>query len=110
VRLEGVEKSYGDNTVLRSVSLEVREGEVVALLGPSGSGKSTLLRAISALEPYDGGLIQIGDARIGFDAAGKRLGERALAAQRRTVGIGMVFQQFNLFAHLTARANIARPL
>ncbi|MBD8479030.1 amino acid ABC transporter permease/ATP-binding protein [Microbacterium sp. CFBP 8794] len=110
VRLEGVEKSYGDTTVLRSVSLEVREGEVVALLGPSGSGKSTLLRAISALEPYDGGLIQIGDARIGFDAAGKRLGERALAAQRRTVGIGMVFQQFNLFAHLTARANIARPL
>jgi polar amino acid transport system permease protein len=103
-------KRYGDQTVLSGLDLTVRLGEVVALLGPSGSGKSTLLRCINHLEDWDRGEIRVGGKRLGYNEAGRRLNPRALANERASVGVGMVFQQFNLFSHLTALENVAGPL
>ncbi|MEI8286708.1 MAG: amino acid ABC transporter ATP-binding protein [Actinomycetes bacterium] len=97
ISLRGLTKSYGNNTVLQNVSLEIAEGSVVTLIGPSGSGKSTLLRCLNLLEPIDDGEIFLDDIDIsvpGFDANPVR---------RR---IGMVFQNFNLFPHMSVMENI----
>ncbi len=110
IRLTGVHKSYGEHPIFAGVDLSIRSGEVVALLGPSGSGKSTLLQMINGLEDVDAGTITVADARIGFDESGRRLPARQAAEQRQRLGIGMVFQHFNLFSHLSARANVAGPL
>ncbi|QPF88541.1 amino acid ABC transporter permease/ATP-binding protein [Bradyrhizobium commune] len=103
-------KSYGKQKVLDGLDLTVRVGEVVALLGPSGSGKSTLLRCVNHLENWDAGTVRVGGRRLGFAEDGKPLSPRAIANERASVGVGMVFQQFNLFAHLSARENVAGPL
>ena len=110
VEVRELAKTYGKQTVLGGLNLTVRIGEVVALLGPSGSGKSTLLRCINHLDDWDAGTVQVGGRRLGFHGDGKRLSPRAIANERASVGVGMVFQQFNLFSHLTARENIAGPL
>jgi polar amino acid transport system permease protein len=110
VEVKDLAKAYGRQTVLGSVDLTVRIGEVVALLGPSGSGKSTLLRCINHLENWDSGTVRVGGRRLGFHGDGKPLSPRAIANERASVGVGMVFQQFNLFSHLTAKENIAGPL
>jgi polar amino acid transport system ATP-binding protein len=107
LRVEGVHKWLGDNHVLRGVDLDVRPGEIVCVLGPSGSGKSTLLRCINHLDPVDRGLVEVGGERVGFEVRKGVLYEQperqvALARQR----IGMVFQHFNLFAHMTALDNV----
>ena len=93
----GVEKRFGANVVLRDVSLTVRRGETVCVIGPSGSGKSTLLRCINALVPIDKGSITV----EGVEVADPRLDKLAL---RKRVGI--VFQQYNLFPHRTALHNV----
>jgi polar amino acid transport system ATP-binding protein len=97
ISLRGVHKSFGTNSVLNGIDLDIAEGTVVALIGPSGSGKSTLLRCINLLEPIDDGEIFLDDIDIsipGFDANPVR---------RR---IGMVFQNFNLFPHMSVQDNI----
>jgi polar amino acid transport system permease protein len=110
VRVTGLSKLYGEQSVLDGLDLIVHAGEVVALLGPSGSGKSTLLRCISHLDSWDLGQIHVGGKRLGYLPSGQLMSQHDLANERATVGVGMVFQQFNLFSHLTALENIAGPL
>jgi polar amino acid transport system permease protein len=110
VEVTELRKNYGAQTVLSGLDLTVRIGEVVALLGPSGSGKSTLLRCVNHLENWDSGMVRVGGRRLGHRDDGKPLSPRAIANERASVGVGMVFQQFNLFSHLTAMENVAGPL
>ena len=102
-----IHKRYGRNEVLRGVSFGVHRGDVKAVLGPSGSGKSTLLRCLALLEPVDGGEVRLEGRRIGVRESSGRLlplSEWVLAKERSE--IGMVFQRFNLFPHLTALGNV----
>ncbi|WP_293796511.1 amino acid ABC transporter ATP-binding protein [uncultured Pantoea sp.] len=107
VRARNVQKSYGDNEVLKGIDLDVFPGEVVVILGPSGSGKSTFLRCINHLEDMNAGSIMVGDDQIGYELKCgilHRLSARKIAHQRQK--IGMVFQQFNLYPHMTVLQNI----
>jgi len=106
VEVSDLHKSYRGVPALNGIELEVREGEVVALIGRSGCGKSTLLRAMARLEPVDSGDVRFGGASFGTDAKGKLLRGGALAKAHRNVRIGMVFQHFELFQHMTAVQNV----
>jgi polar amino acid transport system ATP-binding protein len=111
VELRDVHKSFGETEVLHGIDLTVRPGEVVVLLGPSGSGKSTLLRAINHLETVDRGEITIDGEFIGYAERGDELlelPEREILTRR--LRVGMVFQQFNLFPHLTVLDNVTIPV
>ncbi len=94
-------KRHGANTVLDGVTLSVDRGEAVAVIGPSGGGKSTLLRCINGLEPFQSGRVAVGDCVLTSDAPPTTA---MLMALRRRVG--MVFQQFNLFPHLSVLDNV----
>ncbi|MGJ8721189.1 MAG: amino acid ABC transporter ATP-binding protein, partial [Salinibacterium amurskyense] len=107
VHADRVSKSFGSNEVLKSISLSVPQGEVMCLVGPSGSGKSTFLRCINHLERVDAGRLSVEGVLVGYEERGDKLYElkpREAARQRRD--IGMVFQRFNLFPHMTALENI----
>jgi polar amino acid transport system ATP-binding protein len=107
VRAEGVRKHYGPLEVLRGIDLQVRNGEVMCIIGPSGSGKSTLLRCINHLEKVDGGRLFVEGHLVGYRQQGNKLYElrdREVCARRAE--IGMVFQRFNLFPHMTAVENV----
>lgn len=95
--IEHLVKRYGDSTILNDISLSVKRGEVIVVVGPSGCGKSTLLRCINALEPIQGGEIRLGGDKIVY-------GSKNLTALRQR--IGMVFQSYDLFPHLTVLDNI----
>ncbi|GIF05615.1 amino acid ABC transporter ATP-binding protein [Actinoplanes siamensis] len=108
IELTGVHKSFGTLDVLRGIDLTVAAGTVTVILGPSGSGKSTLLRSINHLEKVDRGLVRVDGELIGYRQAGGKLyelGEGQILGQRAR--IGFVFQNFNLFPHLTALENVA---
>ncbi|HYH59100.1 MAG TPA: amino acid ABC transporter ATP-binding protein [Thermoleophilaceae bacterium] len=97
VELAAVRKAFGDNVVLEDIDLRVGHGEAIVVAGPSGSGKSTMLRCINGLEQIDAGTISFDGRRV--DSAG-----RDLPRLRRN--IGMVFQAFNLFPHMTVERNV----
>ena len=107
IRLEKIEKYFGDHRVLNSVDLALAQGNVTALIGPSGSGKSTLLRCVNLLEIPEAGSLELGDQRIQFSRTEKPSKEAVLAMRRRT---GMVFQNFQLFPHRTVIENVMEGL
>ncbi|WP_050613469.1 amino acid ABC transporter ATP-binding protein [Bacillus testis] len=97
LKVSSLKKSYGHLEVLKGIDLEVKEGEVVCLIGPSGSGKSTLLRCMNLLEEVNGGEVIVDD---------HVLTDRKININKVRENIGMVFQHFNLFPHLTVLENI----
>ena len=104
---QGVEKCFGKLQVLKGIDVTVRKGEVVVIVGASGSGKTTFIRCINHLEKIEKGRIEVNGHLIGYVERNGHLiedRERNIARQRRE--IGMVFQRFNLFPHLTALENI----
>src|SRR6476619_2281260 len=107
VKAEGVHKSFGRLEVLKGVSLEVQAGEVVCMIGASGSGKSTFLRCINHLERIDAGRLWVDGRLVGYRQSGDKIYElRDAEVCRERSEIGMVFQRFNLFGHMTALENV----
>ncbi|WP_037670352.1 amino acid ABC transporter ATP-binding protein [Streptomyces griseus] len=107
VDIRSVHKSFGPLEVLKGIDLAVGAGEVTVILGPSGSGKSTLLRTINHLEKVDRGAITVDGALVGYRRAGDKLHElREREVLKQRTRIGFVFQNFNLFPHLTVLDNI----
>ncbi|WP_043283865.1 amino acid ABC transporter ATP-binding protein [Paraburkholderia oxyphila] len=102
LKIDAVSKAFGEHQVLLNVNLQMAAGEVVAVIGPSGSGKSTLLRCINQLEPPTSGSVTVDGVQI---VAGQAPGKTKLNHFRRT--LGMVFQSFNLFPHLTVLENVS---
>jgi polar amino acid transport system ATP-binding protein len=111
VAMVGVSKSYGNRLVLDGVDVQVREREHVALIGPSGSGKTTILRLLIGLDRPDAGDIRIGGRPLWPEDRKARLG-RSREGHAREVRrmVGMVFQHFNLFPHMTALENVREPM
>lgn len=102
LKADNIQKQFNDNNVLKDISLEVNEGEVVAIIGPSGSGKSTLLRCLTQLERVDGGRVEV---------CGKLMVDHNGYADSKTLheiilDVGLVFQNFNLFPHYSVLKNI----
>ena len=97
VKVENLKKNFGNLEVLKGIDLEVKEGEVVCLIGPSGSGKSTFLRCLNRLEEISGGIVIVDD---------NDLTAKGCNINKVRENIGMVFQQFNLFPHLNVLENI----
>ncbi|MBZ5200654.1 amino acid ABC transporter ATP-binding protein [Planomicrobium chinense] len=97
IRVENLKKTFGENEVLKDISVEIRPQEVVVVIGPSGSGKSTFLRCINLLESITDGHVYI----EGVDITNKKTNINKIRTD-----VGMVFQQFNLFPHRTVLENI----
>ena len=98
VDISGLHKSYGTNEVLKGIDLQVKQGEVIAIIGKSGSGKSTLLRCINGLEVFQKGTLAVDSKPL--------LHDNALAMRELRQRVGMIFQSFNLFPHLSVGKNI----
>lgn len=97
IRTWQLSKAFGEHTVLRDINLEIRQGEVLCVIGPSGSGKSTLLRCLNGLESATTGEVELD---------GERLDTHAPGINAMRAKLGMVFQHFNLFPHLTVLQNL----
>ena len=100
IKIDHLSKKYNDNVVLDDISLEIKQGDVVGIIGPSGTGKSTLLRCVNRLETPEKGTVTIGDKVIGLS---ERKPKELLYLRQNT---GMVFQRFNLFSNLTILDNV----
>ena len=110
IQFENVSKSFGDLQVLNNLNLEVKDGEKLALIGPSGSGKTTILRILMTLETIDDGFVSVNGEYLWHEKNNGNIipaSENHLHKMRDH--IGMVFQQFNLFPHLTAIENVKQP-
>ena len=107
LRVEGVRKSYGHVEVLKGIDMQVAPGEVACLVGPSGSGKSTFLRCINHLEKINSGRLYVHGELVGYEEKKGRLYELSdREVCRKRAEIGMVFQNFNLFQHMSVLENI----
>jgi polar amino acid transport system ATP-binding protein len=107
LRVEGVRKSYGHVEVLKGINMQVKPGEVACLVGPSGSGKSTFLRCINHLEKINSGRLYVHGDLVGYEEKKGRLYELSdREVCRKRAEIGMVFQSFNLFQHMSVLENI----
>ena len=104
IKIDHLSKKYNDNVVLDDISLEIKQGDVVGIIGPSGTGKSTLLRCVNRLEKPEKGTVTIGDKVIGLS---ERKPKELLYLRQNT---GMVFQRFNLFEKKTALENVMEGL
>jgi len=111
LEIKHLRKSFGDLEVIKDISLEVEEGQVVAIIGPSGSGKSTLLRCATMLETMDSGeLIYLGEHAVKTGPDGKAVLAPPKQLKKIQSYYGLVFQNFNLFPHFSAIKNITDPL
>lgn len=114
LQVRGLGKSFGSNTVLRGIDLDIPRGKVVALIGPSGSGKTTILRSLNGLETPDGGSVTVGardnsaEGPLTVDFGDAALPKKARAAQLSALRdrSAMVFQHYNLFPHMTVLQNV----
>ncbi len=106
IRVGNLHKSFGDLQLFRGINLNVGKGEVVVLIGPSGSGKSTFLRCINGLEPFQDGNVLVDGSSIRFRNPQKPSRKEHEVVRQVCLKIGMVFQQFNLFPHMTILENI----
>lgn len=106
LEISNAKKSFDDLLVLSDISMNVCEGEVVAIIGPSGSGKSTLLRCLTMLEKLDGGRLEYAAGVVTTDEDGKAVYASKSELQKIKTSIGLVFQNFNLFPHYTVLKNV----
>jgi len=110
LKVKNVSKSFGQTEVLKDISMQVKEGQVVVVIGPSGSGKSTLLRICTNLEKTDSGSISYLDKELVNSDTGSPVYARGKNLREIMASYGLVFQDFNLFPHFNAIKNIIDPL
>jgi L-cystine transport system ATP-binding protein len=101
ISIKDLKKSFGDLQVLKGMDVNVEQGQVIVLIGPSGSGKTTFLRCLNALELPNDGIVTLEDLKVDF---GSKVSKQDLLKLRRKTG--MVFQNYNLFPHMTALENV----
>lgn len=106
LEVKNLSKTFGDLKVLKDISFNVEQGQVVAIIGPSGSGKSTLLRCVNQLERADGGEITVSGLKMLSEENGKAVYASRKVLREIRLKIGLVFQNFNLFPHMSVLQNI----
>lgn len=106
IEMRNIRKDFGKNTILHGVDMNLEKGEVISIIGPSGAGKSTLLRCLNHLELIQGGSICVGGEYLAQERDGRVVYADDVTARRILLRMGMVFQSFNLFPHMTVLDNI----